>query len=448
MRVGRRSMNIAGIPNLEAVLDILRLRKGRITEEWVRRSEVADVLSHFHIEPDWFLDHFGNQILGTFIRIIEGKQPPGECPYMNRMVRFLKEKDMTVTDVFTVCTGLRRSVRESLFSESDKDAALLMQNVDKAALCNEMANIFDMNLMGVLRIFQETISQKDKRIEQYMQIVDKNVIISKTDLRGVLIDVSQAFCEASGYSRKELIGRPHNIVRHPDMSPEFFKDLWTVIQDGKTWYGEIKNRRKDGSAYWVEGSIQPLEDRDGNLYGYMAIRHDITHTIMMFTDPLTRIHNRLKFEECIETEISRYRRYGQEFCIILFDIDDFKKVNDTHGHRKGDEVLIGVTSAVKGVIRGTDIFARWGGEEFVILAFGGLEEAQFQAERLRSAVENAPLLEDRKITCSFGVALFRPHDTESSVFARADSYLYKAKASGKNCVISDLILNGPVNFQI
>ena len=113
---------------------------------------------------------------------------------------------------------------------------------------------------------------------ELFEVYSKNVIASKTDLQGKIVYVSDAFCDISGYTREELIDKPHSIVRHPDMTKAFFKKLWETIKSSKTFKGEIKNRRKDGSAYWVDVTIAPLLDDFANIVGYTAIRHDITKT--------------------------------------------------------------------------------------------------------------------------------------------------------------------------
>lgn len=105
---------------------------------------------------------------------------------------------------------------------------------------------------------------------------DKNVIASTTDLKGKIIYASEMFCKLSQYSREELIGTDHNIVRHPDMPKEAFRDMWETIQAGKVWEGEVKNLKKDGGYYWVDATISPVFDEEGNIIEYNAIRHDIT----------------------------------------------------------------------------------------------------------------------------------------------------------------------------
>lgn len=115
--------------------------------------------------------------------------------------------------------------------------------------------------------------------EQYYKLLDvfgENVIASKTDLKGKITYVSDAFCEISGYTREELMGQSHNIVRHPDMPNSLFKELWDTINASKVFKAEIKNRKKDGGYYWVDVSISPMLDEFDNIVGYTAIRHDIT----------------------------------------------------------------------------------------------------------------------------------------------------------------------------
>jgi len=123
---------------------------------------------------------------------------------------------------------------------------------------------------------EETIDKKTKDLKEIIQQFDENVIASKTDLKGRITYVSKAFCDISQYTQEELIGKPHNIVRHPDVPKEAFADLWKTIQSGKTWKGDVKNLKKDGDSYWVNATIFPEFDKDGNIKSYSAIRHNIS----------------------------------------------------------------------------------------------------------------------------------------------------------------------------
>ena len=101
-------------------------------------------------------------------------------------------------------------------------------------------------------------------------------IISKSDLKGIITYVNTPFCKLTGYSKEELIGKPHNIIRHPDMPKATFKDLWDTLQRNENWRGFIKNLRKDGRYYWVEIFIEPIFDENGNKIGYISVRKPVS----------------------------------------------------------------------------------------------------------------------------------------------------------------------------
>ena len=106
--------------------------------------------------------------------------------------------------------------------------------------------------------------------EEY--IYEGSVIISQTDLKGIITYANQKFCEISGYSVNELIGQPHNIIRHPDMPKAAFARMWETLKSGRVWNGLVKNLRKDGLYYWVETEILPIRDDDNEITGYIAAR--------------------------------------------------------------------------------------------------------------------------------------------------------------------------------
>ncbi len=120
------------------------------------------------------------------------------------------------------------------------------------------------------------IHKQKEYLKSLLEIYDKNVIFSKTDLRGFITDVSEAFCKISGYTKQELIGKNHNIIRHPDMPKESFKYLWDELKKGHNVSLEVKNRKKDNGYYWVEAEFESYFDSKGNHLGYSAIRKDIT----------------------------------------------------------------------------------------------------------------------------------------------------------------------------
>jgi PAS domain S-box-containing protein len=123
---------------------------------------------------------------------------------------------------------------------------------------------------------QERVEALERELRDRTALVDAFAIVSETDTRGIITYANKKFCEVSQYSLDELIGKPHNIIRHPDMPKSVFKELWDTIKAGKIWQGEVKNRRKDGSHYWVYATVGPLLDADGYPYRYISMRIDIT----------------------------------------------------------------------------------------------------------------------------------------------------------------------------
>jgi len=159
-------------------------------------------------------------------------------------------------------------------------------------------------------------------------------------------------------------------------------------------------------------------------------------------DALTQLPNRLAWNQRVEYEFSRWNRYQSPLVILIWDIDDFKKVNDTYGHKAGDKVLITIATLLKDRIRETDFIARFGGEEFVML-LPETEVAQAQAvvEKLRAGIEECEFHHGEQrvgITVSGGMTQFKKGDTPETAFERADQFLYKAKGSGKNRCYSEL----------
>ena len=162
-------------------------------------------------------------------------------------------------------------------------------------------------------------------------------------------------------------------------------------------------------------------------------------------DSLTSIYNRRKFNEVLSYELRRDERYPGGLSLVICDLDNFKRINDTYGHITGDEVLKSFASMVKDLIRNSDTFARWGGEEFVLLLpETGFETAMQIAEKIRQETENFLFSDTCTITASFGVTQFLEGDTETALINRADEALYKAKTNGRN----RLELNPPLHVLL
>jgi diguanylate cyclase (GGDEF)-like protein/PAS domain S-box-containing protein len=296
----------------------------------------------------------------------------------------------------------------------------------------------------------QRLEQTNQQLTNYVDIVDKYVITSSTDIAGRIISTSDAFCEISGYSREELIGNNHRIVRHEDMPESIYQDLWGTIASGKTWQGEIKNKKKNGDFYWVHAYVSPIFDEQEKITGYTAIREDITNKKraeeLSVTDELTSLFNRRQFNNLMPQELARAERERRTFALMIIDVDYFKPYNDNYGHQQGDMVLQQIAGVFKDTLRRAgDFVFRIGGEEFAVIAtVDAAEDACAIAETLRRSVEDLGLEHSHNqasscVTVSIGLKTLhcsggQPAEMEL-IYRLADDALYQAKGNGRNRVV-------------
>ncbi len=174
------------------------------------------------------------------------------------------------------------------------------------------------------------------------------------------------------------------------------------------------------------------------IYRYFKTREASIHE-MATHDALTKIYNRYGLQEVLEQKVGEFKRYKRDLSVIFFDIDHFKQVNDTYGHSAGDEVLKKLSNLIAQNIRTSDIFARWGGEEFIlVLPETSLFDAVILAEKLRKKIEEYDFEKPPHLTCSFGVTDMNEHEDEKEMLRRVDEFLYRAKELGRNRIVSDI----------
>ncbi len=183
--------------------------------------------------------------------------------------------------------------------------------------------------------------------------------------------------------------------------------------------------QEEGTHLLVFNDISTYKEEQGKLY------------TLATTDPLTGLANRLRFNEEILQAIRHYQRYEDDTYLIILDIDNFKKINDTYGHDVGDVAIKSIAQMLNSYTRSSDVCARWGGEEFAIILYNTTEEqAQIVADLLRSRIAEEKHEKIGHLTCSFGMTKIGKGDRVDSLFKRADTALYMAKKEGKNRVIS------------
>jgi len=289
-------------------------------------------------------------------------------------------------------------------------------------------------------------NEAEVKLQDYIKIVNDNVSISVTDANGIITDVSNAFCRISGYTKEELIGQSHNIVRHPDVPKELYAAMWNKIQKGLIWSGEIKNKNKKGEDYWIDAIIQANYENDV-LIGYTSIRQDITNKkkveYLSITDELTKLYNRRYFNTKIEEELNRAKREDYYISFMMLDIDYFKKYNDTYGHQAGDVALQKISDVLnKHTNRASDFAFRLGGEEFgIIFSLDDKVKSLKFANLIKNEIENLKIEHKSSniseyVTASIGLVVKKGSlfSNSNALYKEADESLYKAKAQGRNSI--------------
>ena len=324
-------------------------------------------------------------------------------------------------------------------------------------------NADELELATELAIKNQEKASLAIELASYLKAIGQHALVSATDPAGRIIQVNERFCEISGYSESELLGQSHSIVNSGTHPKGFFEKMWRTIASGNNWQGEVCNRDKNGKLYWVDSTIMPIKDKEGNIERYISVRLDITDRILYEAeiakayedlsransqleklsrvDGLTNLSNRRHFDEMLATEINRMSRSNQPLTFILCDIDYFKNYNDTYGHLGGDDCLRKVAKSIKlNFSRPSDIVARYGGEEFAVILPDVKKEAAIKlAERMRVNLQELGLphessVVEKTVTLSAGVITLVPdkHTTNSMFIEKADKALYMAKEKGRN----------------
>ncbi|MBO1923939.1 diguanylate cyclase [Thiomicrorhabdus sp. 6S3-12] len=305
--------------------------------------------------------------------------------------------------------------------------------------------LFTLILLGVQKRYQN-------KLQSYLGTINELNYASITDANQRMIWVSDSLCTLTGYSRKELINKPHKILMHQN-SHELGIDpdkIWEYLKTGRTWSGELIAQKKNGEDLWVHATAVPEMSTLGRLRQVRTTRRDITAQKrleeMTIRDELTGLYNRRHFNKVLYEKRHSQADIARSVSLVMMDIDKFKNLNDRYGHYYGDKVLQQLAERIKEYCHQLEsAFAfRIGGEEFALIITGlSAQELRDSLEALRLSIEglnieNQSTESERQIvTASIG-AYPLPHDldglSEHTIYKRADKALYQAKKAGRNQV--------------
>lgn len=301
---------------------------------------------------------------------------------------------------------------------------------------------------GRLFVFLRDISARrasEAQTQKHSRALEQTAdAVMVTDRHGVIEYVNPALETMTGYARDEIIGHKPNIFRSGIQDEAFYRRMWSAILAGEIFSGVLVNRRKDGSLYYVEKLISPIKDGDGNITHFVATARDITERMavqeqlhhLAHHDVLTGLPNRMLFTDRLQQALDRSRRRGRTFAIMFLDLDDFKRINDAHGHETGDRVLRGVAARLRTAVRVSDTVARFGGDEFAFVVDDLAQAADLAivAAKIRQAFAEPIALAEGEfpVGASIGVSLYPDDGVDAdALLKRADAAMYSAKGLGE-----------------
>lgn len=352
------------------------------------------------------------------------------------------------------------------FSTDSKSSSMIMKRRKKdGAEVKFSVSYSPINENGIIRAFhvvfreltnelllKNELKKTENILESYKDALNYAALVAIWSVSGNIEFVNDNFNELTGYKTEELTGINISEIGKAVLSTEEYEKIRAVIWQGSIWRGQIKSLKKNGELFWVDATIIPLLDVEGEIYQILSILFDVTERkqleeqlhFMAYHDSLTNLPNRRLMVRQFQQMKERAEAKGECIALLYIDGDDFKSINDQFGHDVGDEFIYHFGQAIKKSVRKNDLVARVGGDEFLVAICGITpEESQFHIENVISRI-NRTLTEGWDInghlftpTSSTGISIYPEHGSDfDDLVKKADAALYLAKSSGKgNCFL-------------
>jgi PAS domain S-box-containing protein len=246
---------------IDDFIEKVEKNKISIIRTWISSPTVIRIVDNYSIDKDLLIKRYAFGVIENYIHLVKNKEKIENCPIIIDFIKYLKKQNIEYSEFFLLYSAFKNALIN--FS--------IKANIQSIELLEQIDYYFEKNFSDILDIYSKSIVQIQSALNKSIDIVDKYVIMSRTDLDGIIISVSSAFCKISGYEAFELVGKSYNIIRHLQISNEMFEDLWSTIKSGKMWQGEIKNLKKSGEYYWLKTTIHPNFDNNGKVISYDAI---------------------------------------------------------------------------------------------------------------------------------------------------------------------------------
>jgi len=334
---------------------------------------------------------------------------------------------------------------EFAFNKADEFHSSSQENKNKALIANFIFSTVALLLVMFFAFYiRKSLTQAQKDRSYRSHLIDQNIMIATLDKDAVIKDVSSALCRFLGTRKENLIGKDSYFFDNSDDCPDLEEEIFSAIQTGKEWKGEIKHFDHKGDIKWANSTILPNYDDNYQVSEFTNILVSITNKKLSGVDKLTSMLNRRRYDECITHEMRVAKRNSHNFTLAILDIDFFKKFNDHYGHPLGDGALQQVSNKIISFInRPGDYAFRIGGEEFAII-FSNLSKTESHdfLNKIREGIESLAIPHQDSavsdyLTMSFGACIVEPNSglDEQKAYIEADKALYLAKENRNSVIV-------------
>jgi diguanylate cyclase (GGDEF)-like protein/PAS domain S-box-containing protein len=338
---------------------------------------------------------------------------------------------------------LNRGIQwEGEFINRHKNGSLYYE---KASIVPIFLNDKLINYLAIKLNITKYVRQR-QQLEQSAAVFDNTEdAIMITDGGNCIISVNRAFESMMGYREEEVLGKNPRILKSGKQSAYFYQSMWHSIMTIGVWKGKVYDRTKNGSIIPAWLTIKAVKDDKGEIGSFISIHTDLQDIIktqeradfLAFHDSLTGLPNRINFEEHLAHLLKIASRNDTNVAVLFIDLDRFKVINDTLGHQVGDEMLKTVAQRIKRVLRDTDMLARIGGDEFVVILESITQQSDpaHVGKKILEAVKEPIKIGNTSLntTASIGIALYPDDGLDgNTIIKHADSAMYHAKDLGKN----------------
>ncbi len=445
---------------LSLTADFLDEKKGDIAKAWLSRKEVVEVFAKYGIDRKKFHDSIATEIIGYFVKVLKKEESVGRCPAMNRFVSLMFEKNISVKEVFLVCMELRQALFHLIITNGKVD-------IEDPWLFETLSGTLDKNLSGVLEYYVELVVNEKLEEQQeendrdftdrIMRILDlqENAIFKIRGNRLYL--ANRAFYETVGVDDIESFSKEYQdiwsfiqkVYSFQDLFQEHKYDEWIsrcIKESGGKCEAELFDHKSGRKAHMVMTMRAMPKGRRSE---YVISMEDITDqkaklasmTHMIYTDALTLVPNRRKFDQVIAAFIKRYKDSKKPFYLLLVDIHNLTDINESLGRDAGDLILKRFAKRVLDNMKNGSFFARLDGDRFALLvADAGHEKAMQKAKDILLLLHGVLYREDAYAKGNIAVVKSYEEDSVATMLSRGDRLVQQIKERGGDEVVDDLLM--------